>query len=280
MLDSYVVTAHRSQIIRFQLDPLVPARALLARILWLQGYPDQAMRTAESNLDAAQTIAHATTLFYALAAAACPIALLVGDLTAAERLVTMLLDLSERHALLVWHAWGRAFEGVLFIKRGDLVSGLQCLRTGFDRLREAGLAVRYMTFLSELAGGLGHTDQIAQGLAVIEKAIEQSDATEERWSMPELLRAKAELVLLDDASNAAAVAERYFQQALEGARRQEALSWELRTATSLARLWRKKGRNTDARSMILPIYDRFTEGFDTTDLRAAKALIDELVWHV
>jgi predicted ATPase len=157
-----------------------------------------------------------------------------------------------------------------------VLSGLQRLRTGLDELREARSALRFMAFLSELADGLGRTGQIAQGLSVIEKAIERSEATEERWSTAELLRVKGELVLLEDARNAAAAAERHFQQALDWARRQGALSWELRTATSIARLWRKQGRTTDARTLMVPVYGRFTEGFDSADLRAAKALIDDL----
>ena len=97
-----------------------------------------------------------------------------------------------------------------------------------------------------------------------------------RWYLAVLLRIKGELILLQNAVNAPAVAEEYFLEALDCAHRQDALSWELRTATSLARLWRNRRRTADARELLLPVYHRFTEGFDTADLKSAKALLDIL----
>jgi predicted ATPase len=123
---------------------------------------------------------------------------------------------------------------------------------------------------------LGHAGQISEGLAVVEEAIAQSKDTEERSLLAGLLRIKGELLLLQGALGAGAVAEDHFRQALGWARRQGALSWELRAATSLARLLRDQGRSADALALLQPIYDRFTEGFDTADLKAAKALLDAL----
>ena len=111
---------------------------------------------------------------------------------------------------------------------------------------------------------------------VIDEALEQANRSEEHWCMPELLRINGEVVLLDEAPNRAQEAEGYFRQALDGARRLEALSWELRAATSLARLMRAQGRAADAMALLQPVYDRFTEGFDTADLRTARALINQL----
>src|SRR5262249_52856878 len=105
---------------------------------------------------------------------------------------------------------------------------------------------------------------------------ERSGNSEERWCVAELLRVKGELILLQSATDAAAMAEDHFRQALDWARRQRALSWELRTAASLARMWRDQGRRKEARELLAPVYDRFTEGFDTADLRATKALLGEL----
>ena len=119
MLRHYVAPVYRPHAIRFQYDQRVMARATLAWILWLQGFPDQAMRTAKSNVEEARASDHALSLCYAVAEAACPVALLVGDLAAAECFVAMLLDHSARHALALSHAWGRYLEGVLRIKRGD-----------------------------------------------------------------------------------------------------------------------------------------------------------------
>jgi predicted ATPase len=127
-----------------------------------------------------------------------------------------------------------------------------------------------------MAEALGRAGQIADGLAAIEEAIEQSERTEERWLIAELLRTKGELLLLQDAPGAAAAAEGQFRQALDWARRQGALSWELRTASSLARLWRDQHRDGEARELLGSVYGRFTEGFATTDLREARSLLEQL----
>jgi predicted ATPase len=122
----------------------------------------------------------------------------------------------------------------------------------------------------------GRAGQIADELAAIEEAIVCSEATEERWVVAESLRIKGELFLLQGAPGAAAAAEDHFRQALGWARRQGALSWELRAATSLARLLRDQGRSADATALLQAVYHRFTEGFDTADLKAAKALLGAL----
>jgi predicted ATPase len=123
---------------------------------------------------------------------------------------------------------------------------------------------------------LGDAGQVAEGLAVIEEALASTERTEERWRTAELQRIKGELLRLQGAQGAAAAAEDHFRQALDWARRQGALSWELRAATSLARLLRDQSRAADALALLQPIYGRFTEGFETADLKAAKALIDSL----
>ena len=109
----------------------------------------------------------------------------------------------------------------------------------------------------------------------LDEALARSERNEERWCIAELLRVKGELVLLKNAPDAAAAAERHFRQALEWARRQGALSWELRAATSLARLWRDQRRTKDARELLAPVYDRFTEGFGSLDLKIAKSFLDQ-----
>jgi predicted ATPase/DNA-binding winged helix-turn-helix (wHTH) protein len=273
VLAEHVAPAQKRQIVRFEVDQWVAARAYLARIMWLQGFPDQAMRTAESSVADARATDHAISLGLALALAACPVALFIGDLAAADHYVEMLLAHSTRHALARWRAFGRSHQGVLLIQRGDLSGGLRLLRAGFDEPGAAGSVPRFFTFL--LAEALGRARQIADGLAAIEEAIVSSEESEERWATAELVRIKGELFLLRGASGPAA-AEGHFRQALDWARRQGALSWELRCATSLARLWRKQARSNEARELLAPIYNRFTEGFDTADLKAAKALLDDL----
>jgi predicted ATPase len=232
------------------------------------------MRTAESSLADARATNHANSLCSALALAACPIALWVGDLAAAEHLVEMLLDHSTRHGLARWRAFGRSYQAALIIQRGDLSTGLRLLRGGFDDPAAAGSIPRHFTFL--LAEALGRARQIADGLAAIEEAIVRSERGEDGWATAELLRIKGELLLLEGAPAAAAAAEDLFRQALDWAHRQEALSWELRTASSLARLWRHQHRVTEARTLLGPVYARFTEGFATADLRETKSLLQEL----
>ena len=148
------------------------------------------------------------------------------------------------------------------------------LRAGFDNLGETNLAFRLPTFLSEMAEALSRAGQIADGLVTIDEAIAHSKRTEARWAFAELPRVKGELLLLQGAPGAAATAKDHFWQALDWACRQGSLSWELRAATSLARLLRDQGRSADALALLQPVYGRFTEGFDTADLKAAKALLD------
>jgi predicted ATPase len=121
---------------------------------------------------------------------------------------------------------------------------------------------------------LGRAGQTADGLAAVEEALASTESTGERWAISEVLRLKGELLLLQGAPGAAALAEDHFRQALDWARQQGALSWEPRATTSLARLRCDQGRPTEAMALLQPVYDRFTEGFDTADLKTAKALLD------
>jgi predicted ATPase/DNA-binding winged helix-turn-helix (wHTH) protein len=276
MLSRYVDPLHRSHTIRFVWDQRVAGEIVLAVILWLQGFPDQAIGTVQRTIERARASDHAISLCYTLARAACPVALWVGDLAAAECYVSMLLDDSAKLAMTVWRAEGRCFKGMLLIKRGGDDTGLQLLRTAIDELRQTGSILRDSAFLCALAEGLAGTGQVAEGLAAVDQAIERSESSAERWCIAELLRVKGELILLENAPDAAAAAEDHFRQALDWARSQGAFSWELRAATSLARMWRNQGRAKEARELLAPVYDRFTEGFETADLKHAKALLDEL----
>jgi predicted ATPase len=276
VLTEYVASDDRSHTLRFQFDLPVSARVSIAWILWLQGLPDQAIRTAEEAIEDARAADHAISICYALVFAACPIAFLTGDLTAAEQYVSMLGDLSTRYALTLWGALGRAYRGLLLVRKGNVAAGSALLRAGLDEAGSAGLAVRLITFLDWSTELSRHAGQIARQLEAVEDATDRSREVEEHWAIAELLRVKGELLLLDGAPEAARVAEDHFQQALDWARQQGALAWELRAATSLARLWRDQGRSADAVTVLKPVNDRFTEGFDTADLVAAKGLLLEL----
>ena len=175
----------------------------------------------------------------------------------------MLLDRSRAHSLTLWSGSGSKVQAVLDITGGDL-------DTALTRSLSTTSAVG---FTVQLAEAFTRAGRIAEGLAVIEAGFDQSEAG---WIVPELLRLRGELLLSQGAPAAAETAESLFRQALDEARQQEALSWELRTATSLARLMHSQGRDADAIACLKPVFGRFTEGFGTADLISAKQLLDEL----
>jgi predicted ATPase/DNA-binding winged helix-turn-helix (wHTH) protein len=275
VLARYKAPAQRSHVIRFQFDQRVTARVTLAQVMWIQGFPDQAMRIAEGAVDEAQATGHTLSLCNALSQGACPVALYVGDLAAADRFVGMLLDHSARHSLELWHILGRCWDGVRHIRGGDAVGGLPLLRVACREIRQTRFALRYPFFGGVLAEGLATAGQPGEALSTIDETLALIDRTEERWCLAELLRLKAELLLLQDPQRTASLAEDLFQQARDVTRQQGALSWELRAVTSLARALRHQGRSADAVALLQPVYARFTEGFDTTDLILAKQLLDE-----
>jgi predicted ATPase len=271
----HIPPGHRSHIIRFGYDQRVLADNILAEFLWLKGSPDQAMRIVERNLIYAQSLNHELSLCNALGQSACPIALFVGDLATADRYVTTLLEHSTARALPLWIATGRCFQAVLHIKSGN-AAGLNALRSGLDELLATRFATRYVAFLVEFADALCRAGEIASGCAAIEEALDLCRRNEELWCIAEVLRVKSELVLRQNKPDAAELAERTLRESLDWASRQGALSWELRAATSLARLYRQRRDVQAARQTLEPVYGRFTEGFGSTDVIAAKSLLHEL----
>ncbi|NPT55058.1 hypothetical protein GNZ13_10650 [Paraburkholderia sp. 5N] len=273
MLSRPISSTSRAQIVRFQFDQSVAGRAFLSRILWVQGYPDHATHEAEGSVEDAQALRHGLSLCYALGQAACPIALLTGDMTAARRNVSMLLEHSLRHELPLWQTMGRCFSGMLQFRKGDHSSGLLLLGQAIDELREAGFALYHTAALCEYAGALGSVGELARAQAAINEALAQSARNDELWCMPELLRVKGELVLLEADSNGVSAAENYFHKSFALAQQQGALSWELRAAISLARLEKNQRFEGQAQKLLALAYARFSEGFDTADMREAKLLL-------
>jgi predicted ATPase len=273
------VSAHGGDVSRFQdvvrfgTDLRVSTQVFLARVLWLRGFADQAVRMMEKSLGEAEATGHAISQCYVLALAACPIAFWVGDQAAAARYTAMLVDLSRQHVLPHWSAFGARFERVLVTKAGGLGGGSPRRSGGLEESGDPNFSFRSLTGLTQLAEALGQVGRIAEGLTLIEAGIEQFEAN---CYTPELVRLKGELSLPRGVPDADGSAEIHFRQALHGAREYGALSWELRAATSLARLLRDQGRPADATACLQPIHDRFTEGFGTADLIAAKQLLDEL----
>jgi tetratricopeptide (TPR) repeat protein len=272
MLGTDVDPRRRSPLIQFRFDQKVAGRVVLARILWLRGFADQAWRTVQNAVADAEALAHPATLCYALSHGGCLVALWVGNLAAAERYAEMLLDHSRKHGFAVWNDFASRLKGVLLVKTGDLDGGSPLLGAGHE-ITERNADLWFLTGLGQMAEALGQAGRFADGIATVERGLDRS---RRGWLAPELLRIKGELLLLQGTTGTTEAVEDVFRRALDGAREQGTPSWELRAATSLARLLRGQGRPADAIACLRPVYDRFTEGFGTADLIAAKRLLDEL----
>jgi predicted ATPase/DNA-binding winged helix-turn-helix (wHTH) protein len=266
----------KPRIVRFRFDLRVSAHYFQARILWLQGFADQALRAVERNIEEGRASGHALTFCSVLGQAACPIAFLAGDLDAAERYCAALLDHTERHPIRLWNLWARCFKGIVMVKRGDIAAGLEALRSELGRAGEARFLPRFLLPHGELAACLGEAGEVAQGLATVDEALARCEARDERWYVAELLRIRGELLLHETEHRSISAAEQCFSEALELARRQGALFWELRSALSLARLRIGQDRPGDARAVLAPAYEKFAEGFKIADLRHAGAMLEQL----
>jgi predicted ATPase len=266
----------KPQVIRFRFDLRVSAHYFQARILWLLGLADQAMRVVERNIEEGRASGHALTFCSVLGQAACPITFLAGDLDSAERYCALLIEHTERHPIRLWNLWARAFRGMVVARRRGVAEGLPVLRKALELAGEARFLPRFLLPLGELAIYLGEAGEVAQGLAAADGALARCEARDERWYQAELLRIKGELLLHDGEYRSFAAAERYFDRALELARSQGALFWELRTAISLARLRSGQDRPDDAHRVLASACEKFTEGFVTSDLRRARAILAQL----
>ena len=267
----------RAHIVRSGIDDPLFARSILAQILWRQGLLDRSAQTAREVLVDAEAGRHPLSLCVALVWCGCPISLRLGDLETAERSIALLKDHAERHDLRSYYACGLGFEGQLHAKRGDVATGERLLRACLDSLREAKYEVFYTPFLTGFAGVLAAAGQLDDSLAAAEEALQRLERNDGLWWMPEALRMKGKLVLLSDKPDAT-IAEDHFRRSLDMARRQGALSWELRTAMSLGRLHHAQSCVRDAHDLLNSVYFRFTEGFKTTDLQRARRLLEE--WNL
>jgi predicted ATPase len=172
----------------------------------------------------------------------------------------MLLEHTERHGPRVWHLWAACFNGLLMAKGGDVAAGLRAGRGALEQAGDARFLPRFLLPLGELAVCLGEAGEVAAGMAIVEETLARCEARDERWYVAELLRIKGELLVSPGAPSAGATSEDLFRQALDVARQQGALSWELRAATSLAQLWRNQRQVAEARRLLGSVYERFTEG--------------------
>jgi predicted ATPase len=173
-----------------------------------------------------------------------------------------------------WRAQGTIYRGWVMVRNGDLMEGMSLLRSGSAAYRTSGAELFLPHYDSLLALACEITEQTEESLTLLDNALRVVERTGERWFAPELNRHKGRLLLRQGHFDAA---ERHYLTALSSAEDQGAKLWELRAATSLARLRREQGRSADARDILAPVYDWFIEGFDTPDLKEAKAILDDLL---
>jgi predicted ATPase len=265
----------RTHIVRLGRDSFILARGTVALILWAQGLPDQSAQTVRDVLADAEVGGSPLSLCLALTWCGCVVSLWLGDIETAERSTALLKDQAEKYALSSYYAYSLCFEGQLSARRGDVAGAERLLRAGLDGLRQAQSEGHYTAFLSGLAEVLAAAGRLDEGLAAADEALRRTERNDAFWWMPEALRVEGEVLLLANKDDPL-VSEGHFRRSLDLAHRQGALSWELRTAMSLARLKRDLGESREARDLLAAVYGRFTEGFGTADLRAAKQLLDEL----
>jgi non-specific serine/threonine protein kinase len=274
-IDQYPVERRGRDMIRFGADLRASAFGHLAINLLSRGLLDRASRAAMGAIEEARRTKQPVVLCLALAWAVSLIFPRLGDLYMARSHGDELIEHAQRHLLRPFHAIGVSARGAFAAICGDHETGIALLRSGLAEMQAADYRLFYPFFQAELAAALGAIGRIDDGLATIDEALRLAVETDYHWFVPEILRSKGELHARCASNDQAKVVD-LFRQSMTRAREQQALYWELRAATSLARLLRDQGRRADATACLQPVYDRFTEGFDTADLVAAKRLLQEL----
>jgi tetratricopeptide (TPR) repeat protein len=268
------IASRHINMIRFGYDHRVRALIALARTLWLQGYPDQAVKVVRQAIHDADEFEHPVTLGIALIWAA-PVFIWSGDWTAAEAIIVRLVAHAARYSLGPYQAIGLGLMGDLSIRRGDAQRGIRLLGDCLDEVRAACHYYLTPIFTSAMAEGLAALGQVQEALATIDHALASVTENGGSSEMPEILHIKGRMLASAPRSDPSE-AKDWLLRSLESARQQSALGWELRTATTLARLLSDQGRRTEAHDMLTKIYSRFTEGFDTSDLKTARRLLHDL----
>ena len=274
MLGRYVGSSARSHVVRYQFNQRFSARAVRGRILWVRGRPDSALRDIEENVSEAIALGHTMSLCNVLAQAACPVALLVGELDTAQHYLDVLIDRTGARALDVWRTYALCFGAALDIERGDPEGGLDRLHVAAEWLHRSGFGHNRTSFLLMRAVGLLRLNRATDADAAIDEAMTICERTGEGWGLPELHRMRGEIALNRRESEDIEAAVEAFEQALRLAREQKALAWELRAATSLVRCLEGDTRMDAARTLLRGIYAQFSEGHDRRDLRVAAALLE------
>jgi predicted ATPase/DNA-binding winged helix-turn-helix (wHTH) protein len=265
----------RMAMVQIGFDARVRALVILGRALWLLGRPGEATRVATRALRDATETSQPLTLASAFVWTS-SVFLWSGDVNAAEAIVEKLIVFAEKHSLGSYHhAVGLGLQGELSVKRGAAAVGIALLRRSIEALRAEQQQILQTVFATALAEGLGMVGRFAEAMATIDQSIATAARSGGSFDLPEMLRLRGHLLTTMPVPDEAE-AERCLLRALDCARSQGAVAWELRAATTAARLWARQGRRAEARDLLTSSYSRFTEGLQTSDLVAAEALLSEL----
>ena len=265
---------HRPLATRFSVDVGVGILCYRSWALWLLGRPDAALADVNHALKHARKIGQAATLMHALALTSST-HIFCGNYAAASALLNELVALADEKSALYWKAWGTVSQGWLLGLSGKASDAVQMITTGINAHRSTGATIYVPMYLSHLMRAYAEVGQFDDAWRCIEEAMRAVVKTKESLWEAEIHRIAGEIALISPELDAAP-AEAHFERALVVARQQQAKSWELRAAMSLARLWRDQGKVCEARDLLASVYGWFTEGFDTRDLKEAKALLDFL----
>ena len=267
----YDPIVHRPLATRFGQDVKVVILCWRALALWLLGYPEAARVDADETLKIAREIGQAATLMYALLVTSLT-HIQCGNCAEANARVDELVALADEKGALYWKTLGRMYQGWL---TGEAVDAVHMITSGIAAYQSTGATLFVPLHLSYLARAYAALSQLDDAWRCIGEAMSAVETTKEKWHEAEIYRMAGEIALKSPEGDQAK-AHAYFERALTVARAQQAKSWELRAAMSMARLWRDQGKRDEARDLLAPVYGWFTEGFDTLDLKEAKTLLDEL----
>ena len=265
---------HRDSAFHYAHDIGVSAFVILSWALWHRGYPDQSALAADRALASSRQLAHAPTLAHALYLAGMAAAF-ARDVATAHTRSNDCTAVSSEHGFTHWAARGRILQGWAIAQKGEATTGIPRIRDGLAATEAAGTRVNTPFYLTLLAEALALAGKIKEGLAALDDALATAAVSGARGWDAEIHRLHGELTSRLPYPDLAK-AEESFRTALAIAREQGTRGYELRAATSLAQLWREQGRRGEARDLLAPVYDSFTEGFKTQDLKEAKALLEEL----
>jgi len=268
----YDPIAHRSLVDQTGTHLHVVAQAHLQIVLFALGFPGQAMAQSSAAIAEARRLAHPPSLVASLTLGTIVLSL-VEDSGALDERACQLIALATEQDFPFRRAMGTISRGWVRVKTGHVAEGISLLRSGLAAYRATGAEVWVPYYVALLAWAGEMAGQFEESSTLLDEACQAVERTGERWFEAELHRHKGQLLLRQGHAEAA---EGLYRNALGLAREQEAKLWELRAAVSLARLRRAQGRRAEARGLLAPVYSWFTEGFETQDLKQAKALLDEL----